>query len=60
MVGNGTNLVKNGTVTNGPTISGANTNVLTISNAQTTNSGNYTVIVTNSAGSVTSSVAALR
>jgi hypothetical protein len=55
----GTNLVKNGTVTNGPTISGATTNVLTISNAQTTNSGNYTVIVTNSAGSVTSSNAVL-
>ena len=41
-------------------ISGTTTNVLTISNAQTNNSGtNYTVIVTNSAGSVTSSNAAL-
>jgi hypothetical protein len=55
----GTNLVRNGTVTNGPTISGATANVLTISNAQTTNSGNYTVIVTNIAGSVTSSNAVL-
>jgi hypothetical protein len=56
---NGTNLVKNGTVNNGPTISGATTNTLTISNAQTTNSGNYTVIVTNIAGSVISSNAVL-
>ena len=51
--------MKNGTVNNGPTISGATTNVLTIINAQTTNSGNYTVIVTNIAGSVTSSNAVL-
>jgi hypothetical protein len=51
---NGTNLVKNG-----GGISGATTSVLTISNAQTNNSGNYTVIVTNSAGSVTSSNAVL-
>jgi ATP-dependent protease HslVU (ClpYQ) peptidase subunit len=50
---NGTNLV------NGGHISGATTNVLTISNAQTTNSGTYTVIVTNLAGSVTSSNAVL-
>jgi hypothetical protein len=56
----GTNRVKNGTVTNGPTISGATTNVLIISNAQTTNSGSYTVVVTNITGiSVTSSVAVL-
>jgi plastocyanin len=33
--------------------------MLTISHAQTTNSGNYTVIVTNFGGSVTSSVAIL-
>ena len=50
----GTNLVKNG-----GGISGATNSVLTISNAQTTNSGNYTVIVTNSAGSVISSNAVL-
>ena len=50
---NGTNLV------NGGQISGATTNVLFISNAQTTNNGNYTVVVTNISGSVTSSNAAL-
>src|SRR5208282_5756934 len=38
---------------------GATANTLTISNAQTTNSGTYTVIVTNVAGSVTSSNAVL-
>ena len=56
---NGTNRLKNGTIKNGPTISGATTNVLIISNAQTTNSGNYTVVVTNIDGSVTSSNAFL-
>ena len=55
---NGTNLVKNGTL-KWPTISGATTNTLTISNAQTNNSGNYTVVVTNIAGSATSSIAVL-
>jgi hypothetical protein len=55
---NGTNLM-NGGPKNGPIISGATANVLTISNAQTTNSGNYAVIVTNRAGSVTSSNAVL-
>jgi len=50
---NGTNLV------NGGAISGATTNKLIISNAQTTNRGNYTVVVTNLAGSVTSSNALL-
>ena len=44
---------------NGATINGATTNTLTISNAQTNNSGNYTVIITNIAGTVTSSNAAL-
>ena len=43
---NGTNLV-NGSIKNGPTISGATTASLTIKNVQTNNSGNYTVIVTN-------------
>jgi hypothetical protein len=56
---NGTNLVKNGTIKNGPTISGATTNVLTIKNVQTNDSGSYTVSVTNIDGSVTSSVAVL-
>ncbi|MGD0743650.1 MAG: immunoglobulin domain-containing protein [Verrucomicrobiota bacterium] len=44
---------------NGGNISGATAKTLTISNAQTTNSGTYTVIVTNTAGSVTSSNAVL-
>ncbi len=49
----------NGGLKNGPIISGATADVLTITNAQTTNSGNYAVIVTNRAGSVTSSNAVL-
>ena len=40
-------------------ISGSTNTILTIINAQTNNSGNYTVIVTNIAGSVTSSNAIL-
>ncbi|MFM2295938.1 MAG: hypothetical protein RLZZ350_2351 [Verrucomicrobiota bacterium] len=44
---------------NGTNISSANTNTYTLANAQTTNNGNFTVIITNSAGSVTSSVATL-
>jgi hypothetical protein len=61
---NGTNLT-NGAQINGSFITGASSTgiatntTLTISSAQTTNSGNYTVIVTNYAGSVTSSVAVL-
>jgi alpha-tubulin suppressor-like RCC1 family protein len=51
---NGTNLVKNG-----GGISGATTSKLIISDVQTTNSGSYTVIVTNTAGSVISSNAVL-
>ena len=52
---NGTNLVKNG-----GQISGATTNMLSITNAQTANSSNYyTVIITNIAGSVTSAPPAL-
>lgn len=46
---NGTSLV------NGGRITGATTNVLTITNAQTSDSGGYTVIVTNVVGVVTSS-----
>jgi hypothetical protein len=45
---NGANLV------NGGRISGATNPVLTITNAQTSDDGGYTVIVTNSVGSVTS------
>ena len=55
----GTNLVNEGHGGHAGQISGATTNVLTISNAQTNNSGNYSVIVTNIAGSVTSSNARL-
>jgi len=40
-------------------IAGAVTNSLTITNAQLTNAGAYSVVVTNSAGSITSSVAIL-
>jgi hypothetical protein len=50
---NGTNLV------NGGHISGATTDALKISNAQTNNNGSYTVVVTNIAGSVISSNAML-
>ena len=53
----GVNLV-NGLI-NGATISGATTNKLTISKVQLTNAGNYTLIITNFGGSVTSSVAVL-
>jgi hypothetical protein len=56
---NGTNLVDGTDLVNGDITSGSTTNVLTISNAQTNNSGSYTVIVTNLAGSVTSSNALL-
>ena len=50
---NGTNLV------NGGNVSGANTNTLTLANVQTNDTGNFAVVVTNSWGSVTSSVAVL-
>ncbi len=56
---NGTNLT-NGFFVAGASSTGVTTNsTLTIYPAQTTNSGNYTVIVTNYAGSVTSSIAVL-
>lgn len=55
---NGTNLLGTGTsdvvITNGSTII-AN-NMLTVTNAQTTESGSYCVVVSNSVGSVTSSI----
>ena len=44
-----------GNLTNGSRISGVNAAALTIASAQTTDSGNYTVIVSNSSGAVTSS-----
>ncbi|MGO9586784.1 MAG: immunoglobulin domain-containing protein [Limisphaerales bacterium] len=58
---NGTNLVNGTNTLNGQKVitRGATTNILTLLNAQTNNSGDYTVIVTNFGGSVTSSVAAV-
>jgi hypothetical protein len=43
----------------GTNISGATTNPFVLANVQSTNAGNYSVVITNVAGSVTSSVAAL-
>ena len=43
----------------GTNISGATTNPFSISNIQPTNAGNYTVVITNAFGSVTSSIATL-
>lgn len=43
----------------GTNLFGATTNSYTVLNAQSTNAGNYTVVITNSVGSVTSAVAAL-
>jgi uncharacterized repeat protein (TIGR03803 family) len=52
--------LKNGTnVANTGSISGATTTTLTISDAQTNNNGNYTVVVNNSFDSVTSSPPAI-
>ncbi len=56
---NGTNQVMNGSVPQGPSISGATTNVLIITDVQTNHSGDYTVTVTNISGSATSSIASL-
>lgn len=43
----------------GTNLSGATTTSLTLTNLQTTNAGNYTVVITNTYGSVTSAVASL-
>jgi endonuclease/exonuclease/phosphatase family metal-dependent hydrolase len=43
----------------GTNISGATTNPFVLPNVQSTNAGNYSVVITNIAGSVTSSVASL-
>ena len=52
--------MKNGlTVTNGSKFTGATSNVLTVLNLATNDGGNYSVAVTNAAGSVTSSNAVL-
>jgi endonuclease/exonuclease/phosphatase family metal-dependent hydrolase len=44
---------------NGTNISGATTNFYSLANVQLTNAGNYSVIITNISGSVTSAVATL-
>src|SRR6185295_16661023 len=44
---------------NGVNMSGATGTALTLSNVHTTDAGNYTVVVTNLAGSATSAVATL-
>ena len=44
---------------NGATIPGATSTNITIANAQTTNAGNYSLVVTNISGSVTSSIVSL-
>ncbi|HEY4249375.1 MAG TPA: immunoglobulin domain-containing protein [Lacunisphaera sp.] len=44
---------------NGSAISGATSTTLSLPNVQVSNAGNYTVVATNSAGSVTSNVATL-
>lgn len=49
----------NSAVSNGGDISGASSNALVISNVDVTDIGSYLVVVTNAAGSVTSSPAAL-
>lgn len=45
---------------NGTNISGATSSSYAINNVQATNAGNYTVVISNTVGSVTSSVAVLR
>ena len=54
----GTNIT-NGATGIGSTRSGVSTAVLTISNAQTGDAGNYTCVVSNTGGAVTSSISAL-
>jgi len=56
---NGINQLTNGNQAGGSIISGATNAVLTLGNAQTNNSGGFTVVITNSSGSVTSAVAQL-
>jgi hypothetical protein len=51
---------KNGTnIANGGNISGVTTSALTLASASTNNSGNYSVVITNNYGSITSAVATL-
>ena len=51
--------MKDGSPASGPNISGANSNVLTVSSASTNDVGNYWVVVSNPYGAVTSSVVTL-
>jgi len=51
--------VNSNNLSNGGNISGATSPVLTISNATTANSGNYSVVVHNSSGSITSAAVLL-
>src|SRR6185503_9529957 len=44
---------------NGPGVQGARTNVLTLTNVVPAQSGNYSVVIANSSGSITSAVALL-
>ena len=44
---------------NGTNFIGTNTNGCTLTNAQSTNAGNYSVVITNAGGSITSAVAVL-
>ena len=44
----------------GTNLSGATTNRYSLSNIQTTNAGDYTVVITNASGSITSAVASLK
>ena len=52
-------LFNGSTLANGGQFSGVNSSTLSINNAQPANAGGYTVVVTNSLGSVTSAVAVL-
>jgi uncharacterized repeat protein (TIGR03803 family) len=46
-------------LTDGGVISGAKSNIFTMANAQPAYAGNYTVVITNSSGSITSNIATL-
>lgn len=57
--GGATNAVQNGTTADGAIISGATNAILSISNGQADENGNYYVVVNNTYGSATSAVAVL-
>ncbi len=56
---NGTTQLADGTLPDGTVISGSATATLSLSNLQTGESGNYTVVVTNAGGNVTSNAVTL-